>query len=91
MNLSHVEFELAEALMHLQALVTAFREHRIQPDDTPELSANLNHILEHICYAWNSKSLSTEEILTLPQNEFNRLCDTVPNFYATKVMGETAG
>lgn len=90
MNVTHVEFELAEALSHLQSLVTEFRAHRVQSDDTPELAVQLGHILDHICFAWNGRDLTQEELQALPQAEFERLTDTVPNFNATRSMGDAA-
>lgn len=90
MNVTHVEFELTEALIHLQSLVTESCEHRVQPDDTSELAVQLGHILDHICFAWNGRDMTHEELQALPQSEFQRLTDTVPNFNATRIMGETA-
>jgi hypothetical protein len=90
MNLGHVQFELAETLLHLQELLAEFREGRMESDDTPKLAVELGHILDHISYVWNSRDLSPEALLTMPEAEYERLANTVPNFQATRVMGDTA-
>ena len=90
MNVSHVEFELTEALIHLQSLVAEFHEHCVQPDDTPEVAVQLGHILGHICFAWSGRDMSNEELQALSQAEFERLTDIVPNFNGTRKLGDTA-
>ena len=90
MNVGHVEFELTEALMHLQALVTQFREDRVQPDASPGLAVELGHLLDHICFAWNGRDLLPEDFPVLPQEDYERMANTVPNFGATRIMGDTA-
>ena len=76
--------------MHLQHLVTGLREQRVQSEDSAALAVELGHVLDHLCFAWNSRDMSMEAILALPQAEFDRLSNTVPNFYAIRVLGDVA-
>ena len=90
MNTDHVSFQLGEALLHLQLLVSELREGRVQEDDTPALAVDLGHILDHICIAWNARNMSPEAVAALSQDEFERLTDTVPNFMCSRVLGGDA-
>ena len=85
MNVDLVRFELAEALMHLQTLVAEFHEQRVQSDDPAALAMGLDHVLDHLCFAWNIRDMSPEAKSDLPQAEFERLTNTVPNFYGTRM------
>ncbi len=62
----------------------------MQADDTPELAVELGHILDHICEAWNARDLSLEQMAAVSQAEHSRMCNTVPNFHAERVLGEVA-
>jgi NTP pyrophosphatase (non-canonical NTP hydrolase) len=90
MNIAHIQFELGEAALHLQLLLQALREERLGSGDDPELAAKLGHVLDHICFAWNGRDLSMDELGALRQEKFERLCNTVPNFLATRTLGEVA-
>ena len=90
MNRDFVEFQLAEASLHLQDLVLEFRNGTIGEDDEPCLAVSLGHVLGHLCMAWNAKHQSVEEVSSLPQDEFDRLCNTVPNFLGDKILGDFA-
>ena len=85
-----VHFELAEATEHLQQLVAELRTGKIDERGEPILSLELAHILDHICRAWNCKDLTPEELAALPQEEFDRLSITTPNFLGRRVIGEHA-
>ena len=90
MNISIVQRDLEEASVHLQDLVTELREGKIGEDDTPAVSIQLAHIMDHICRAWNCKDQTDGQRAALSQEEFERLSNTVPNFLGEKVMGEYA-
>jgi hypothetical protein len=40
--------------------------------------------------AWNAKHQSIEEVSSVSQDEFERLCNTVPNFLGDKILGDFA-
>lgn len=86
MQVSHILFELSEALEHLQAFVAEIRDGKLHADDAPELAVQLGHILDHISLAWNCKDMTLEEVGALPQSEFERLSNTVPNFLGQRVI-----
>ena len=90
MQTATVEFELGEALIHLQDLVAEFRAGKIQTRDEPALAVQLGHILDHISIAWNCKDMTPEQRAALPQADFERLSNTVPNFLGGRVLGEFA-
>ena len=90
MHTSTVHFELNEALIHLRDVVAELHDGRMQAGDTPELAVQLGHILDHICMAWNARDLSPEQMAAVSQVEHDRMCNTVPNFHAERVMGEVA-
>jgi len=90
MQISTVQFELSEALEHLQHFVAEIRDSKLQSDDEPELAVQLGHVLDHISLAWNCKNMKLEEVGVLPQSEFERLSNTVPNFLGQRVIGAFA-
>ena len=90
MQTATVEFELGEALIHLQDLVGEFRAGKLQPDDEPALAVQLGHILDHISIAWNCKDMTPEQRSGLSQADFERLSNSVPNFLGERVLGEFA-
>ena len=90
MNVATIEFELGEALVHLESLVAEIRNGKVGSDDAPGLAVDLGHILDHISRAWNCKDMSPDEKSKLSQEEFERLSNTVPNFSGGRVLGEFA-
>ena len=90
MHTATVEFELGEALIHLQDLVAEFRAGKIQPRDEPALAVQLGHVLDHISVAWNCKDMTPDQRAALSQEDFERLSNTVPNFTGGRVLGEFA-
>ena len=90
MHIATVEFEVGEALIHLQDLVAEIRAGRIQGDDEPALAVQLGHVLDHISIAWNCKDMTPGQRASLSQTEFERLSNTVPNFTGGRVLGEFA-
>ena len=90
MHTEHITFTLGEALIHLQSLVSDLRDNRLGSDDAPELSVELGHILDHICDAWNTREMTSEEIAARSQEEFERHTDTVPNFQGSRTLGDYA-
>jgi hypothetical protein len=90
MHIETVDRELGEALVHLQGLVAEFRAGKIQSRDEPALAVQLGHVLDHISIAWNCKDMTPEQRAALPQEQFERLSNTVPNFLGERVIGEFA-
>ena len=90
MNRDFVEFQLTEASLHLQDLVLKFRNGTIGEADEPCLAVSLGHVLGHLCMTWNAKHQSIEDVASVSQNEFGRLCNTVPNFLGEKILGDFA-
>jgi len=90
MNLEYLQFDLGEAHLHLTDLVRELATGELGPDDSPELAVNLEHITDHIHCAWNRRNLSSEEIFTHTQEEFERDCNTAPNFFGNRILGEFA-
>jgi len=90
MNVTTVQFELAEASEHLQSLVAELREGKIDGQSEPVIAVQVAHVLEHLCRAWNCKDMTPEEYSALSQDEFERLSNTVPNFLGERVLGEFA-
>lgn len=90
MNIATVEFDLGEALIHLDSLVAELRSGKIGSDDEPAIAVELGHILDHISRAWNCKDMTPEEKSRLSQEEFERLSNTIPNFLGERVLGEFA-
>ncbi len=90
MHVTTIQFELAEASEHLQALVAEFREGKIDDRGEPAVSVQLAHVLDHLCRAWNCKDMTPERHSALSQAEFERLSNTVPNFLGERVLGEFA-
>jgi hypothetical protein len=71
-------------------LVAEFRAGKIQSRDEPALAVQLGHVLDHISIAWNCKDMTPEQRAALPQEQFERLSNTVPNFLGERVIGEFA-
>ncbi|MGI6415581.1 MAG: hypothetical protein ACOX1P_07925 [Thermoguttaceae bacterium] len=90
MNVTTVEFDLGEALIHMESLVAELRSGKVGSDDEPALAVQLGHILDHISRGWNCKDMSPEQKSQLSQEEFERLSNTVPNFTGGRVLGEFA-
>jgi len=90
MHTENVKMDLGEALIHLQDLVADLRDGKIQSCDEPTLAVQLKEIMEHIHHAWNCKDMTPEQIMAHSQEEYERLCYTVPNFFGNYVIGEFA-
>jgi len=90
MHTETVQFELGEALVHLQALVAEIRSGKIQTSDEPALAVQLGHVLDHISTAWNCKDMTPEKKAALSQADLERFASTVPNFLGERILGESA-
>lgn len=90
MQTATVQFEVGEALIHLQGLVDDFRSGKMQTQDEPALAVQLGHILDHISVAWNCKDMTPDQMTALSQEDFERLSNTVPNFLGKRVLGGIA-
>ena len=90
MNTETVAWDIGEALIHLQSLVADFRTGKIRTRDEPVVAVQLGHVLDHICLAWNCKDMSPDQRSQIPQDEYERLCNTVPNFCGGRMLGELA-
>ena len=86
MNLGHVTFELSEARMHLDEVIRDLREGAIEPNDDMDVQVRLEHVLDHLCFAWSSRDLTPEQLKNLPQSEFERLANTVPDLHGQRVI-----
>ncbi len=90
MNTNVIQFELYEASIHLQGFFDELRDGKIAESDTPVLTVQMAHIMDHLCRAWNCKDLSSEDHANLSQVEFERLSHTIPNFMGERILGEYA-
>jgi hypothetical protein len=79
--------QLMEARVHLDALVSKLEVSPIWDDEDFGLSIYFQHILEHVVLAWHFRRKSDEEAAQLSQDEFNKLCSSIPNFgYALHLL-----
>ncbi len=88
MNLEYLQFDLAEAHLHLTALLRELATGELGPDDNQVLAVNLLHITDHIHRAWNCRMMTEAELSAPSEEEFARLSNTVPNFHGTRLIGE---
>jgi hypothetical protein len=72
--------QLQEARVHLDALISMLKDAPIDDDEDFGLSIYFQHVLEHLVLAWHFRSKSDEEAAKLSQEEFNKLCSSIPNF-----------
>ncbi len=86
MNVHSTLFELSEAHMHLDDLIRDLQEGKISDEDDSALQTTLEHILDHLCFSWSARDLSEEQLVNLPQGEFERHCCTVPNLFGTRTL-----
>lgn len=90
LNIEHLQFQIGEALEALQQLVNELQTGQLGPDDRSALAVSLEHITNHIHYAWNCRMMSLEEVANHLQEEFERDCNTIPNFFGNRILGEDA-
>lgn len=84
MALPTIIMGLDEARKHLDGLIHDLRSGKMaDPDD---MRVSLDHVLDHLCYVWNTRYLSEEEILTHSQADFEKHCNTVPNLMGTRML-----
>ena len=89
MDTAFVTWELQEAALHLQNLIAELNSGKMGSEDDPCLAVDLWHIIDHLCYAWNGKDLTLEQVGNLSQQDFERLSNTLPNFFGHRIMGES--
>jgi hypothetical protein len=79
-NRAAVCLELSEALLTLQRCHEKAKTGAYDEEAPLVMAIDFQQILMHLCLAWHSKQMTNEEIKALPQQEFERLANTVPNF-----------
>jgi len=89
MNISHLEFEIAELHEHVGDLLLAIRNGELSDYGEVSLSVHLGHLLDHIDLAWNLKDREGEKIANMSQEEFERAMNTVPNFGFNRQLSAT--
>ncbi len=88
MTTENVLFDLNEAHIHLGELVKGLTTGRISAEDFGPHSVELNHVMDHLCRAWNTKYLTPEQKQLLSQEEFERASNTVPNLMGERIVGD---
>jgi hypothetical protein len=74
-------WELREAQAHLGALIRKLSsEASIEGDDDLSISIDIEHVINHICFAWHCRNLSAEEIGAISQEKFEEYTTSIPNF-----------
>jgi hypothetical protein len=86
MDPTSVVFQLSEAREHLDELINELREGRLGDEPDIDLQFSLEHIIDHLCFAWNARDLSIREVAELTQEDFERCCQTVPDFFGNRTL-----
>ncbi len=90
MQIPTIQFQLREALIHLQDLIAELHQRKKEPNLEPALAVHLGHILDHLSLAWNCKNMSPQQVAALSESEFERLSHHVPNFLGGRTLGDVA-
>ena len=86
MNTDGTLFQLTEARGHIDTLIDELRSGKLTEDDDASLRVQIEHILDHLCFAWSGRDLSVPDYNELSQDAFERLCHTVPNLYGPRTL-----
>ena len=77
-----VTMELEDAVEHLNDLIKEVEAGKYDPDGKYCYSTTLRHIYEHLNRSYHYCDKSDDEIDKISQKEFNRLSDTLPEFFS---------
>ena len=86
MKTDGIIFQLIEARKHLDDLIQEFRVGKLTEEDDASLQVHVEHILDHLCFAWSGRDLSVPDYSDLSHEDFDRLCHTVPNLYGLRTL-----
>src|SRR3954470_18898424 len=94
MSLNTSVFELDEVRRHLEkwipeltALLRASPP--LEIDAESALMVYCQHILEHLCMAWHTRDMSSEELNALTDEQCDEIFSSVPNFSGQLRLLET--
>ena len=90
MNKPLIVFELREMREHLSELIEEMESGKIDEDNWAALAVNLGRVMDHLCYAWNARDHSFEELAEEPQEESERKMNGVPNFGIKRYLVDDA-
>lgn len=86
MNVQTILFEFSEMREHLDALIREIESGEVGGDDFGALQIQIEHLLDHLCFAWNARELSGQQRAKLSQEEFERLIHAVPNPFGKRTL-----
>lgn len=76
--------ELDEARKHLTELIDNVRANEF---DTPDdIRFHIEHLIDHLCHAWNTRELTPEQHAAMSQEEFQGYCSTVPDAFGQRKL-----
>ena len=86
-NRAAVELQLSEAKLALDAALEKTKAGQYDEEAPLVMAIDFEQVLYKLCLAWHFKHMTPEGIEALPQKEFDRLSNTVPNFgFELKLM-----
>lgn len=86
MDVQAILFELREMSEHFDDLIREIDNGEVGENDFSALQVQLQHILDHLCFAWNARGLSSEQRYKLSQEEFECLTHAVPNPFGLRTL-----
>jgi hypothetical protein len=86
MRIDGILFQLTEAREHLNNLIAELQTGQLGECDDAALQVDLEHILDHLCFAWNGRDLSVTDYSNLSHEGFERCWHTVPNLYGPRTL-----
>jgi hypothetical protein len=79
-NRNAVALQAAEAKLALNTILQKAQSGEYDDEAPLVIAIDFEQVLYKLCLAWHFKRLSDQEIEALPEDEFIRLSNTVPNF-----------
>ena len=86
MKIDGTLLQLTEAREHLDNLIEQLRNGELTADDDASLEVEIDHLLDHICFAWNGRDISIAEYVDLSDEDFGHLWNTVPNSRGSRTL-----
>lgn len=86
MDVQATLFELSAMREHLDALIRGIESGDVGEDDFGAFQIQIEHLLDHLCFAWNARELSGKQRAKLSQEEFERLIRVVPNPFGNRTL-----